>query len=122
MHKIIDTVYTHGEPSEELPKIGLGTFPMNGKELLRTVIHAKKSGYRLFDTASAYGNEKWLGLSLKLSLMKREDYFIITKVSNKEQREGNIKQAFERQLKRLGVSYIDLYLMHWPQTDTYLET
>ena len=106
----------------ELPSIGLGTYPMDGKELLKTVINSKKEGYRLFDTSSAYGNEKWLGLSLKVSLMKRQNYYIITKVSNAEQREGNIKQAFERQLKRLGVDYIDLYLMHWPQTDTYLET
>ena len=105
-----------------MPPIGLGTYPMRGKELIKTVIHSKKEGYQLYDTSSAYGNEKWLGLALKLSLRKREDYFIITKVSNTEQREGNIKKAFERQLERLGVDYIDLYLMHWPQTDTFVET
>lgn len=105
-----------------IPNIGLGTYPMNGRELLRTVLASKKEGYRLFDTSSAYGNEKYLGLALKLSRLKRKDYYIITKVSNTEQRQGNIKEAFNRQLKRLGVDYIDLYLMHWPQTETYLET
>ncbi len=97
----------------ELPSIGLGTYPMDGKELLKTVINSKKEGYRLFDTSSAYGNEKWLGLSLKVSLMKRQNYYIITKVSNAEQREGNIKQAFERQLKRLGVGYHIHHLLEW---------
>ena len=105
-----------------MPLIGLGTYPMRGKELIKTVIYSRKDGYQLYDTSSAYGNEKWLGLALKLSLRKREDYFIITKVSNTEQREGNIKKAFERQLERLGVNYIDLYLMHWPQTETFIET
>lgn len=126
--KLYTCVHVHGasiEPKEnkiQLPVIGLGTYPMRGKELVRTIIHSRKDGYKLYDTSSAYGNEKWLGLAIKLSLMKREDYYIITKVSNTEQRDGNIKEAFERQLKRLGVDYIDLYLMHWPQTGTYLET
>lgn len=110
------------EASVKLPSIGLGTYPMNGKTLCKVVLKSKKYGYRLFDTSSAYGNEKWLGLSLKLSFMKRNSYYIITKVSNQEQRNGNIKDALERQLKRLGVDYIDLYLMHWPQTDTFLDT
>ena len=78
-------------------------------------------GCHLFDTASAYGqSERVLGFSLKK--YSRDDYFIITKLSNKEQRDGDVEKALRRILKKLKVDYVDLYLMHWPQTGTYFDS
>ena len=82
--------------------------------------HASDCSCSLFDTASAYGNsERILGHVLKK--YKREDLFVITKLSNKEQRCFDVEKAVKHSLKRLQTDYIDLYLMHWPQTDTYIQ-
>lgn len=104
-----------------IPKVGFGTFPMNRFKLLKAVLIALKCGYKRFDTASAYGNERWLGFALKLSLKKRTDYFITTKLSNYEQKNCSVEVALKRSMKKLGVKYIDLYLMYWPNPETYLE-
>jgi len=84
------------------------------------VRQAPENGCCLFDTASAYGqSERVLGQALKK--YKREDLFIVTKLSNVEQRAGNVERALQRSLKRLQVDAVDLYLMHWPQTGTYID-
>ena len=89
--------------------------------IFNIVKNAPNNGCHLFDTASAYGqSERVLGLALRK--VPREDYFIVTKVSNKEQRECSAEIALRKSLKRLKVDQIDLYLMHWPQTETYLKT
>lgn len=81
---------------------------------------APKYGCKLFDTASAYGqSERILGCGIKK--YKREDVFISTKVSNMQQNTGNIRKAFESSSRRLKTDYIDLYLLHWPNPDTYIE-
>lgn len=91
------------------------------QSIFNIVKNAPYNGCRLFDTASAYGqSERVLGLALKK--FPREDYFIITKLSNKEQRVGNVEKALCRSLKKLRVDYVDLYLMHWPQTETYIDS
>lgn len=82
---------------------------------------APKLGCNLFDTARAYGqSERVLGSALKK--YKREDVFIVTKLSNSDQKKGNVEQALRTSLKRLNMEYVDLYLMHWPQTDTFIES
>jgi len=82
---------------------------------------APKAGCFLFDTARAYkASEKILGCALKK--YDRNKIFVITKLSNRDQREGDIKKAVKYSLEKLQMDYIDLYLMHWPQTDTYLES
>lgn len=81
---------------------------------------APENGCTLFDTSSAYGQSERI-LKYALKKYKREDLFIITKVSNQEQRSGNIRKALKRSLNHLGVDYVDLYLMHWPQTGTFLK-
>lgn len=105
-----------------IPKIGLGTFPMNRYVLLKTVIQATRIGYNSFDTSRSYGNEKALGFALKLSLVKRENIFITTKLSNEQQRTYNVKNALLSSLKLLKTDYVDLYLMHWPNPETYLDS
>ncbi|MEL7571288.1 MAG: aldo/keto reductase, partial [Eubacteriaceae bacterium] len=106
----------------DIPLIGLGTYPMNGKTLLLTTIHALRLGYTYFDTASAYSNEKYLGYGLKLTFKKRKDIFISTKLSNDQQREGNVKAALINSLSALKVDYVDLYLIHWPVPETYIDS
>lgn len=85
------------------------------------VKNAPSRGCHLFDTASSYGqSERVLGHALKN--IPRGDYFIVTKLSNKEQRDGDVEKALRRSIKKLKVDQVDLYLMHWPQTGTYLES
>ena len=106
----------------EMPLIGLGTFPMNGLKLALIIRKAVKMGYRSFDTASAYGNEKWLGRGIRFFGKRRSDLFITTKLSNSSQRTGDVKAAFQNSMSRLGIKYLDLYLMHWPNPETYLKS
>lgn len=81
---------------------------------------APSVGCHLFDTASSYGqSERVLGHCLRKC--DRDEYFICTKISNEEQRTGNVFKAYERSLKKLGVDVIDLFLMHWPQTETFVD-
>lgn len=95
---------------------------------LRTVVQtAVDTGCRLFDTARAYEySERYLGEVLKnewegIKSGKREDYFIITKATNHAQRHKMVEECFEESLQNLGIDYVDLYLLHWPQTGTWLE-
>jgi len=104
----------------QMPMIGMGTFSINGLKLVLLVRKAVKMGYSSFDTASAYGNEKWLGRGIRFSGKSRAKLFITTKLSNRDQRSGNIRTAFQNSLLRLGMKYLDLYLMHWPNPETYL--
>lgn len=106
----------------EMPMIGMGTFPMNGLKLALTVRKAVRMGYCSFDTASAYHNEKWLGRGIRFCGKSRADLFITTKLSNGDQRSGDVRTAFQNSLWRLGIEYLDLYLMHWPNPETYLKS
>jgi len=106
----------------EMPMIGLGTFPMNGLKLAIIVRKAVKMGYNSFDTSPAYGNEKWLGRGIRLCGKSRAALFITTKLSNSGQRSGDIRSALQNSMSRLGIKYLDLYLMHWPNPETYLKS
>lgn len=91
------------------------------KSLKKIVNHSVENGCYLFDTAHAYGqSERILGKALKHNL--REEYFISTKVSNEQQRGGNIRAALESSLNRLNLDYIDLYLLHWPHPGLFQES
>lgn len=105
-----------------MPAMGLGTFPMNRLTLLKTIRKATKVGFNSFDTSNAYGNERYVGYGVKFTSLSRENVFITTKLSNTQQRVGNIRKAVETSLRLLNVDYIDLYLMHWPNPDTYLSS
>lgn len=108
-----------------MPCLGLGTFPMNGDSLVQTIKYATQIGYCSFDTATAYKNEEFFGHAIQVSMdsgIKREDLFITTKVSNKWQRDGDIRRTFHSSLERLHLDYLDLYLIHWPNPRTFIDT
>ena len=97
----------------EIPLVGLGVWQMkNGRECVDAVRWALELGYRHIDTAQAYGNEESVGRGLCESGVPREDVFITTKFF--PSRKDPVAEA-ERSLKRLGVDYVDLYIIHWPE-------
>ncbi len=98
----------------EIPLLGLGTWQMNGDEAIRAVDYALDIGYRLIDTASMYRNEEEIGRAVYESGIAREEIFLTTKVWPGEQGYEETIQACERSLQRLGMDYVDLYLIHWP--------
>ena len=106
-----------------MPIIGLGTYPLNKFKLIKAMYYAYKNSCISFDTSSAYENERWLGIGIKiLKLLGAKDLFITTKLSNHGQRNGNIREELIKSMKRLNLKYIDSYLMHWPNPDTYLDS
>lgn len=106
----------------EMPWIGMGTYPLNGWRFALLVRKAVKLGYRSFDLASAYGNELWFGRGMWFCGRRRADLFVTTKLSNSEQRRGDVETALRNSLARLGTKYVDLYLMHWPLPGHYLSS
>ena len=107
----------------EMPIFGLGTFRSQiGKETYNSVLYALEAGYKLVDTAQIYGNEKDVGDALRNSGIPREDVFITTKCAVSNHRYDAAIASFEASLKKLGLSYIDLYLSHWPVPGRRIET
>lgn len=107
----------------EIPTIGFGTFPMKNIELIRAVWRGVNSGYTLFDTATAYRNEIELGLALKrYHGESKKRLFISTKISNRQQEMKNVRTSLDRSLKKLGLNQIDMYMLHWPLPNYYIET
>lgn len=98
-----------------IPQIGLGVWQAaNGAETQQAVEAALKAGYRHIDTAAVYKNEDGVGTAITTSGVPREELFITTKLWNSDQGKGNVRPALVKSLERLGLSYIDLYLIHWP--------
>lgn len=107
----------------KMPMLGLGVFKATEKgEVESSISTALSLGYRLIDTATAYGNEAGVGRAIKESNIPREDIFITTKVWNDDQRNGTVMEAFEKSLEQLDMEYVDLYLIHWPVKECYKET
>ena len=98
----------------EIPCVGFGTWKISDTEVKRAVLAAFEAGYRHIDTAAFYGNEAGIGEALRDSGFLREDVFLTSKVWNSDQGYEQCKSAFEKSLERLGVSYLNLYLIHWP--------
>ena len=99
----------------EVPIIGLGTWQAtHGKEAENAVKTALKVGYRHIDTAAAYENEESIGRAIEESGIKRENLFVTTKLWNNTRGYDHTLKAIESSLENLGLSYIDLYLIHWP--------
>jgi len=104
----------------EMPLLGFGVFQMNdADECERSVVDAIQSGYRLIDTAAAYGNEEAVGRAIKRGGVPRDELFVTTKLWIQDAGDGRTRQAFERSLERLGLDYLDLYLIHQPFGDLY---
>lgn len=98
-----------------LPVVGLGVYRMPDNHLTQKAIdNALKSGYRHIDTAAVYHNEETVGRALKSSLIPREQVFVTTKLWNSDHGYDKAIRAFHSSLERLGLDYVDLYLIHWP--------
>ena len=101
----------------EIPVLGLGTSPLVGPDSVRQVRTALESGYRLIDTAENYRNEDAVGQAIRDSGMNRDEIYITTKFNRRWHDIDGVRRAYEASLKRLGVDYIDLMLVHWPNPD-----
>jgi methylglyoxal/glyoxal reductase len=107
----------------QMPWIGLGVYKAeDGDEVIQSIKWAIDAGYRSIDTASLYNNEAGVGRAIAESDVPREDLFITTKVWNTDQGYEEALSAFDASLERLGLDYVDLYLVHWPVPGKYKET
>lgn len=107
----------------EIPRLGLGVFRSRpGRETREALRMAFEVGYRHVDTAAAYGNEADVGAALRETDVPREAVFVTTKLWNSDQGYHAAHEAFRRSLARLGLGYVDLYLIHWPVPGRRLES
>ncbi len=107
-----------------IPQLGFGVFQVDPAEAERIVSVALEAGYRHIDTARVYGNEEGVGRAISASGIPRDELFITTKLWNSEQGRDTARPAIEASLQKLGLDYVDLYLIHWPRPDKdrYVET
>lgn len=104
----------------EMPMVGFGVFQVSDEDTEKAVLEALKAGYRLLDTAAVYGNEAGVGRAIKASGIPRKEIFVTTKLwIQRENGYENTKKALENSLTRLGLDYVDLYLMHQPFGDVH---
>jgi 2,5-diketo-D-gluconate reductase A len=109
-----------------MPQLGLGVARVPDRDATAAVSAALEAGYRSIDTAKDYANEHGVGIALKESGIPRDELFVTTKVWNSDQGRTAALRAFDASLTRLGLDYVDLYLIHWPAprqglyTDTWL--
>ena len=101
----------------KMPLTGFGTFMLNGESCINSVTAAIESGYRMIDTAEAYGNEKEVGIGIQQSGVKRDDLFLVTKVNFKSYEHA--KETVLQSLENLQTDYVDLLLLHWPFANYY---
>lgn len=106
-----------------MPMFGLGTYPMDDAECERSIPTAVDVGYRLFDTAENYGNEVGVGRGIKASGIPREEVFVCSKFNAQWHGRALVVEACQRSLDRLGLDYLDLFLIHWPnpKQDQYVD-
>jgi len=97
-----------------IPAVGFGTWPLAGAEATRVVASAIDVGYRLIDTAAMYENEREVGLGLRASRVRRGELFVTTKLRGADHGYRSTLGALDESLERLGLEYVDLYLIHWP--------
>ncbi|WP_077324292.1 aldo/keto reductase [Virgibacillus siamensis] len=108
----------------KMPQLGFGVWQVPDEKATPSVKKALEVGYRSIDTAKVYENEEGVGRALAAADIPREDLFITTKVWNSDQGYDNTLKAFDKSLERLGLDYVDMYLIHWPtpEFDDYVET
>lgn len=115
------TLLSSGHP---MPLLGLGTWPLDDHASARAVENAIGLGYRLVDTASRYENEVGVGQGIAASGVDRAELFVTTKLRGADQGYDATRDALHASLDRLGLDYVDLYLIHWPlpRLDRYVES
>ncbi|MFE9357485.1 aldo/keto reductase [Streptomyces olivaceoviridis] len=108
----------------EMPQLGFGVFQVPDDETTAAVATALEAGYRSIDTAAIYGNERGVGRAIAESGIARDELFVTTKLWNEDQGHDATLAAFDASLDKLGLDYVDLYLIHWPAParDRYLDT
>lgn len=107
-----------------IPQLGFGVWKVENDEAVAAVSEALKIGYRHIDTAAIYGNEEGVGEAIRNSGIPREEIYLTTKLWNADQGYESTLKAFDESVKRLGVDYVDLYLIHWPvpSRDLFMDT
>ncbi|KIV53881.1 glyoxal reductase [Aneurinibacillus migulanus] len=121
MHSISDYTVLHN--GVHMPWLGLGVYKtQEGEEVEQAVKAAIEAGYRSIDTASLYHNERGVGKAIQTCGIPREDLFITTKIWNSDQGYDSTLRAFEQSREKLGLEYLDLYLIHWPVKEKYKDT
>ncbi len=101
----------------EMPRLGLGTWPLDDAAAADAVAGAIGLGYRSIDTAYAYGNERGVGEGLRRSGVPREELFVVSKLNARWHGVEEVKEAFAMATDKLGTDYLDLFLIHWPNPD-----
>ncbi len=101
----------------DIPVLGIGTSPLRGAESTAQIRTAIEAGYRLIDTAENYGNEDAVGQGIRESGIDRSEIFLTSKFNRKWHSVDGVRQAYQASRKRLGVDYLDLLLVHWPNPD-----
>jgi 2,5-diketo-D-gluconate reductase A len=124
IHETISIPKLDLHDGQAIPQLGFGVFQVPPEETRQAVSLALRTGYRLIDTAAAYGNEAEVGEAIAESGLDRDEVFLTTKLWNDDQGHEDALSAFEHSLERLGVDYVDLYLIHWPAPSRgqYVET
>ncbi|MFD2685157.1 aldo/keto reductase [Streptomyces phyllanthi] len=107
-----------------MPQLGFGVWQVPDDEAETAVSTALEAGYRSIDTAAIYGNEEGTGKAINASGIPRQDLFVTTKLWNSEQGYDSTLRAFDASLEKLGLEFVDLYLIHWPlpAKGTFVET
>lgn len=121
LRSLADTVQI--APGVEMNRLGLGTFRAEeGPDVEGEIAVGLSIGYRLIDTAALYGNERSVGDAIRASSIDRDQVFVTTKVWNTDQGYRTTLRAFAASLERLGFEYVDLYLIHWPNSRLMRDT
>lgn len=102
---------------KKMPLLGYGVFQVSNEDTYRCVKDALEVGFRLIDTAAAYGNEEEVGKAIRDSAIPRDEIFVTSKLWLQDYGYENAKKAIEKYLRKLGLGYIDLYLIHQPYGD-----
>lgn len=107
----------------KMPYFGLGVYlSQEGREVINAIQWAVEAGYRHIDTASLYHNERGVGEGVRNCGLAREALFVVSKIWNTEQGYDSALKAFDASMERLGLDYLDLYLVHWPVAGKYIDT